>query len=215
MAKLDAKNELLKDSILLMAKKVVKMYEFAIESIEENDNEKALKVIRMDEYINLAEEEINDLSIEALALLSPVASDLRNVVASIKIAAELERIADYSKAIAKFVIKNDTLDNDILKKSRELCDVFLTMFDHTMDAYDKGDANWALVIPEEDVKINEIFEEILEILKEKSIDGDKETIVNLIPTIRMLRNLERAGDHTKNICEHIIHQVKGKYFEFN
>lgn len=215
MAKLDAKNELLKNSILAMARRVANMYEVAVEAVEENDNEKALKVIRMDEYVNLAEEEINDLAIESLALLSPVASDLRIVVSSIKIAIELERIGDYSKAIAKFVIKNDPLDNDIISKTRELCDVFLVMFDHAMDAYDKGDANWAISIPEEDVKINEIFNEILEILREKSIEGDKDTIINLIPTIRMMRNLERAGDHTKNICEHIIYQVKGKHFEFN
>ncbi len=215
MVKIDAKNELIKSCILAMAKKVSNMYEVALEAIEENNNEKALKVIRMDEYVNLAEEDINDLAIDALALLSPVASDLRNIVSSIKIATELERIADYAKAMAKFIIKSGPLDNEILNKTRELGDVFLAMFDHAMDAYDKADANWAISIPEEDARINEIFNEILEILKEKSEAGDKQVLERLIPTIRMMRNLERAGDHTKNICEHIIYQVKGKHFEFN
>lgn len=215
MVKIDEKNEYLKETLLSMAKKVSTMYEIALESVEENNNEKALNVIQMDEYVNILNEDVNNIAIDSLALLSPVAKDLRFAIASIKIATDLERIGDYAKAIAKFIIKNGPMDKALIEKTREIGDVFLTMLDHAMDAYSKGDSNWAMSIPEEDIRINEIFTQLSEMVKEKALSGDKNILDKIIPTVNMMRNLERAGDHTKNICEHIIYQTKGQHIEFN
>ena len=85
MIKLDDKCKRIKDCVMQMANRVEQMYSLSLEIIESGDSEQALKVIQMDDFVNSAEEEINDLAIEALALLSPVASDLRKVITGIKI----------------------------------------------------------------------------------------------------------------------------------
>lgn len=213
MIKLDDLCLRIKEGVLVMSTYVSEMYGLSLEALEEKDKDKALQVIQMDERVNRKEEEINDWAIEALALLSPVAIDLRRVIAGIKIASDLERIGDYAKGISIFMVKNGGLDSDIMVKTKQLADVFLVMLDHAMDSYAKGDAEWAMTIPEEDLEIDHLFEEILEILEDKIRAQEKIEI--LIPIMGMLRNLKRAGEHTKNICEHTIFEVKGQHVEFN
>ena len=167
MIKLDDKCKRIKDCVMQMANRVEQMYSLSLEIIESGDSEQALKVIQMDDFVNSAEEEINDLAIEALALLSPVASDLRKVITGIKISSDLERIGDYAKSIAGFVLRNGKLDEEVAAKARQLGDVFLTMIDHAMDSYNKSDAVWAMSIPEEDAEIDRIFDEILTILQDR------------------------------------------------
>ena len=213
MVKIEDKCTALHECVLKMSTRVSQMYEMALDVIESADRETALKIIRMDEYVNYAEEEINDLAVEALALLSPVATDLRVVICAIKIASDLERIADYAKSMASFVIKAEKIDEELVHKAKELGDIVLAMLDHAMNAYDAKDGAWAMLIPEEDEQIDAIFDEIMQILEEKMTD--KEAVHRLIPAVGMLRNLERAGDHIKNICEHTIFQLKGQHIEFN
>ncbi|MFV0479557.1 MAG: phosphate signaling complex protein PhoU [Anaerorhabdus sp.] len=213
MVKLDEQCLQIKDCVLSMANAVSKMYALSLEALEFEDKEKALKVIKMDDVVNRYEEEINDLAIDALALLSPVASDLRKVLAAIKIASDLERIGDYAKGIAFFMIKNGGLDEEIMLLAKQLGDVFLTMLDHAMDSYAQSDAHWAMSIPEEDLEIDRLFDEILNVLKNRAKIQERFDI--FIPIIGMLRNLKRAGEHTKNICEHTIFEIKGQHVEFN
>lgn len=196
-----------------MSKRVEDMYSLALDIMETGDKDMALKVIEMDDFVNSAEEEINDLAIEALALLSPVASDLRKIIAAIKISSDLERIGDYAKSIAGFVVRNGQLDPELAKMARKLGDTFLTMIDHAMDSYSKADAMWAMSIPEEDLEIDRIFDEILAVLQTRI--RNQEMAEDIIPIMGMLRNLKRAGEHTKNICEHTIFEVKGQHIEFN
>jgi phosphate transport system protein len=211
--KIDEKNELIVACIVKMANRVANMYRLAIEAMNENDMEKALKVISMDEFVNIGEEEANTLAIESLALLSPVASDLRIVVAAIKIASELERIGDYAKGIASFLIKNEEVDQEIKELSSKLTDAILIMLDHSIDAYVKRDAETAMLIPEEDKEIDLIFFEVIGLLQKRL--NNQEDVSYLIPMIGMMRNLERAGDHITNICEHIVFDVKGQRIEFS
>lgn len=213
MIKIDQKCEVLKKCVLNMASRVEQMHELALETIADGNVNNALKIIEMDEFVNAAEEEINDLAIEALALLSPVASDLRKVISSVKIASDLERIGDYAKNIAVFIIKNNTIDSDLVSKAQDIGNIFLAMLDHAMEAYSKEDAEWAMMIPSEDEQINDLYKEIIDILQSGSVNN--KDMKNLIETAGMIRNLERAGDHTKNICEHCIFEVKGQHIEFN
>ena len=91
--------------ILQMYRKVKTMHELALDVLRIGDKEKALQLIYMDDFVNPLEEAINDQAQTVLALLSPVATDLRKVIAGIKIASDLERIGDYAKNIADYVIK--------------------------------------------------------------------------------------------------------------
>ncbi|MFI3284104.1 MAG: phosphate signaling complex protein PhoU [Erysipelotrichaceae bacterium] len=215
MVKLDDINQSIKDKLLEMANKVIAMHALALETINEEDNEKALKVIKMDDIVNAYEEDVNTLVLESLALLSPVAKDLRHAVAAIKIASELERIGDYAKNMVKFTIKQGKLDNELKEKVLEIGNIFISMLDHSMDAYNKQDVNWAYQIPEEDNEINERYKIAVKLLEDALTQNTQLDGKNIIYIFSLMRNLERAGDHTKNICEHIVYEVKGHHVEFD
>ena len=192
-----------------MATIINNMYAKVYEALDEHNVDKALEVIKMDEFVNRLDEEVNDLAIENLALLAPVASDLRKVIAAIKITTDLERIGDYAKNIASFVITDGYINEDIKDDVKIMIDNFLTMLDHAMDCYNKEDLKWAYEIPLEDENINAAFKSIVDKVK------TDEKVDHVIAMSSMLRNIERAGDHTKNVCEHIIYQLKGLHIEFN
>ncbi|MDD6524724.1 MAG: phosphate signaling complex protein PhoU [Firmicutes bacterium] len=209
MVKIDEKLSYLKQRILHMATIINNMYAKVYEALDEHNVDKALEVIKMDEFVNRLDEEVNDLAIENLALLAPVASDLRKVIAAIKITTDLERIGDYAKNIASFVITDGYINEDIKDDVKIMIDNFLTMLDHAMDCYNKEDLKWAYEIPLEDENINAAFKSIVDKVK------TDENVDHVIAMSSMLRNIERAGDHTKNVCEHIIYQLKGLHIEFN
>lgn len=209
MVKIDEKLSYLKQRILHMATIINNMYAKVYEALDEHNVDKALEVIKMDEFVNRLDEEVNDLAIENLALLAPVASDLRKVIAAIKITTDLERIGDYAKNIASFVITDGYINEEIKDDVKIMIDNFLTMLDHAMDCYNKEDLKWAYEIPLEDENINAAFKSIVDKVK------TDENVDHVIAMSSMLRNIERAGDHTKNVCEHIIYQLKGLHIEFN
>lgn len=209
MVKIDEKLSYLKQRILQMATIINNMYAKVYEALDEHNVDKALEVIKMDEFVNRLDEEVNDLAIENLALLAPVASDLRKVIAAIKITTDLERIGDYAKNIASFVITDGYINEEIKDDVKVMIDNFLTMLDHAMDCYNKEDLKWAYEIPLEDENINAAFKSIVDKVK------TDENVDHVIAMSSMLRNIERAGDHTKNVCEHIIYQLKGLHIEFN
>lgn len=192
-----------------MATIINNMYAKVYEALDEHNVDKALEVIKMDEFVNRLDEEVNDLAIENLALLAPVASDLRKVIAAIKITTDLERIGDYAKNIASFVITDGYINEEIKDDVKIMIDNFLTMLDHAMDCYNKENLKWAYEIPLEDENINAAFKSIVDKVK------TDENVDHVIAMSSMLRNIERAGDHTKNVCEHIIYQLKGLHIEFN
>lgn len=213
MVKIDDSLNIYQNTVLEMARKVRMMHVLAMEVMSEGNVEKALSIIKMDDFVNNYEEEINDKAVETLALLAPVATDLRIVIAGIKIASDLERIGDYAKNIAEYVIRHGQVDTVVLQFSQLIVEDFLSMYDHTISAYEAKDAKKAFEIPLEDEKINERFNELVETLDQMVSQNKK--IAHLVQMVAMLRNIERSGDHTKNICEHLIYQVKGQHFDFH
>jgi phosphate transport system protein len=205
MVRIDTELALFQDSILQMSEKVRRMYTMALEVLESGNKERSLAIIELDEFVNNNEEEINDRGLEVLSLLAPVASDLRIIIAGIKIASDLERIGDYAKNIARYVIKNEAIDGELLNHAQKIGQKFIDLFDKAIECYVKKDAKTAIEVPQLDDEIDAAFEISME---------RGENVPHLVATVGMLRNIERAGDHTKNICEHLIYQVKGQHYDF-
>ena len=200
MIKIDKELDTMEENVLKMGQKVVRMHEKVVQALNSPNKEIELEIVQSDDIINHLEEEINDQAVRSLALLSPVASDLRKVVADIKIASELERIGDYAKNISIFLIKHDDMDASILDYAQAMEKGFIAMLQETMTCYESRD-----------IEINVLYKE----LKEKIRHDDSSYLVEHIFEISsMLRNIERAGDHTKNICEHIIYMIKGQHYDF-
>lgn len=211
MVKMDTALLNMEQNVIKMGNKVLAMHAKVIGVLEEESRDQELAIIQSDDVINHLEEEINDQAVRCLALLSPVASDLRKVIANIKIASELERIGDYAKNIAIFLIKNDSLDQNVCKYAVKMEQQFMTMLQDTMSAYENRDIEQAFEIPERDKKIKTLYYKLRDKVTTKEEDAFMKQIFELSS---MLRNMERAGDHTKNICEHIIYMVKGQHYDF-
>lgn len=209
--KIEKELEEMEAVLLKMGKKTSLMHQHLLAILTTFDRDTALALIQNDERINLLEEEINDLGIAALALLAPVASDLRRVITAIKIASELERIADYAKNTALYLLKHDHVDPLILEYAQMMEQTFLSMLADAMHAYEERDVEAAFEIPAQDVIIDQMVKELYEKFNHyEDIDQLKQGML----AGELLRSMERSGDHTKNICEHIIYLVKGQHYDF-
>lgn len=209
MVKLDAELAAMEQNLLKMAQRVIAMHEKVVAVLKQPSKEIELDIVQADDVINHLEEEINDQAIRSLALLSPVASDLRKVIADIKIASELERIGDYAKNIAIFLIKNESLDATIRSYGIAMEEQLMEMLKDTITAYEQRDVDMAFEIAERDKAIKELYYKLKSKLKEQ-----EDLLQHIFEISAMMRNMERAGDHTKNICEHIIYMMKGQHYDF-
>lgn len=212
MVKINLELGLFKDNILLMSSRVYKMHEDALRALKTSDKDLALSIIESDEYVNNDEEAVNRRALEVLALLAPVASDLRIIIAGIKIATDLERMGDYAKNIARFILKNDPILDEQMILIEEIYHVYLNFLNKVMEAFENKDLDAAFALPKIDEEIDLLIKNLFFKLEEVELN-DPNTI-RLIPLVGMARNIERAGDHTKNICEQIIYEATGQHYDF-
>lgn len=201
------------DQVLIaMAKKVLVMHDLAIEALKEDDKAKALIVVEMDDYVNHYNEEINNKAIEMLSLLQPVAKDLRSIIAGIRISIDLERIGDYAKGIARYTIKQEQLQDELFSLTHDIYTPLRELLEMVIELIETKDTDLAYRIPEQDEKLDAALQRaIASIEKLMETKGSHHYPFHYFG---MLRNLERAGDHTKNIAESLIYQIKGQHVDF-
>ena len=211
MVKIDKELDTMEANVMKMARQVISMHEKVVEVLENPDREMELEIMQADDIINHMEEEVNDQAVRSLALLSPVASDLRKVVADIKIASELERIGDYAKNVAKYLLKQYAQFPHVLEYAQQMEKYMINILKETMKAYEERNVESAFEIVKRDQYLNQLVKEIRARLKEESGEN---LIEDVFVVSGMLRNIERAGDHIKNICEHIIYMMKGQHYDF-
>ncbi len=214
MIRIDGKLSQMEQTLVKMGNRVVSMHECVCEVLAVPNKERELEIIQADDRINHMEEEINDLAIESLALLAPVATDLRKVIGTIKIATELERIGDYAKNIAKFLIKNENLSDVVADYAISMEKDLISMLEKAMQCMVDQDEEAAFAIPESDHLINQQMRDIREKLLSNKEESKEDTLKELFEISAMLRNIERAGDHVKNICEHVLYMMKGQHYDF-
>ncbi len=212
MVKITTELEMFEELVFLMSEKVRRMHAWTTEILKTGDKEKALSIIELDEYVNHDEELINRRALEVLALLAPLASDLRKVIVGIKIATDLERIGDYAKSIARYVIKNETINEAYLPYVETINSSFLNFYDATMEVYRVKDVKRALELAKLDEEIDSTIAKLYNHLEKDNQDHEDRT--NVVAFVSLLRNFERAGDHTKNILEHLIYEVTNQRYDF-
>lgn len=196
-----------------MLKKVTQMFELGKKALSDSDKEVALSIIEMDDYVNHLDEDINHQATEMLSLLQPVAKDLRSIIAGIRLSTDIERIGDYAKNIGRFVIKNESMSEELTTLTNRIIDAILAQLSDVLTALEKNDLDAAYKIPENDSKIDAAFIETIHYIEDK-IHQDPLNFKYPVRLITMLRSLERAGDHVKNICESLIYKLKGQHIDF-
>jgi phosphate transport system protein len=205
---LQALKDNLVDMLLLVKDQMVKCKE----AIHKNDVSIAEAVVSEEKKVNNQELAIDRDCENILALFTPVASDLRLVLASIKISNDLERIGDNAKSLAKFLVNNPDKNTRPYLKSfeiEEMLEVLITMLKDMGEALRKDDTKLAVKTTKKDEQLNEYnkkaFKTTASLMQEHP--EDSKTILTLFSHTR---NLERAGDLTKNIAEEIVFHIEAK-----
>ncbi len=210
MTHLEEELEQLMEAVVSMTKMTISQMQKAKEAYLTMDVDIAEEVVHNEARINAMELSIDRDCENIFALFNPVASDLRLVMAVLKIIADLERIGDYAHGIANYVIEeNDRISEDLLDKTQvfKMFDVVISMLEDIKIAIVEEDTKLARKVYQKDSKLNKINKNASEIITE-FIKSDPEITRKALYLFSVIRKLERAGDHIKNIAEDLIFYVE-------
>jgi len=183
----------------------------AAKSFETNDIDLANDVRARDKAIDALEAEINEEVTRIIALQSPAASDLRILLSILKVSANLERIGDYAKNMAKRT--NVLLQMPMIENSpaalRNLSREVQLMLKDALDAYVRRDTDMAHDVISRDTDVDELynslFREFLTYMME-----DPRNITACMHLHFIAKNIERMGDHVTSIAEQVVFLVTGE-----
>ena len=181
----------------------------AMKALQRNDLELAQAVRKADKAIDTIEADVEKLAVQIIALRAPMANDLREVVAALKIAAVVERIGDYAKNIAKRVpgIESDTRIEP-LSVLPAMAKMASEMVHDVLDAFAARDAAAAVEICERDNALDDFYDSIFRTLVTYMVENPK-TIGQVAHLLFVAKNLERIGDHATNVAEMVYFAATG------
>jgi phosphate transport system protein len=212
---LEKELERIQDELIDLGVMVERTIIESVEILKARQIEAARRLIAADSEINRRRYSIESDTLVLIARQQPMAKDLRTLAAILEIAGELERIADYSKGIAKITVllgsqplikplvdipRMATLASDMLHRA------LLTFID-------RNDAT-ARSIPAEDQQIDDLYDQIYRELMTYVL-SDPRNIEQVSHLMWVAHNLERAADRVVNICERVIFTVTGELIEFD
>lgn len=184
----------------------------AIESVARRDNELAERTVQEDRRIDSLEAEIETRAVRVIALRQPMATDLREAIAAIKIASDLERIGDLAKNIAKraLVIQGDfetpaRLIQGIARMGR----LAQGQLKSVLDSCSNRDAQLAMEVWRGDEEIDEMYNSVFRELLTYMME-DPRTIGVCTHLLFIAKNIERIGDHATNVAETVYYVVTGE-----
>ncbi len=183
----------------------------AMQALVKRDLELARKVIADDKAIDRLETEVEKLAVRIIALRAPMADDLREVIAALKIAAVLERIGDYAKNIAKragALEGRRTIEPISLLPS--MAQVATEMVHNVLIAFAARDAALAVEVNERDKVVDDFYNSIFRTLVTYMVENPQ-SISNAAHLLFVAKNLERVGDHATNVAEMVYFAATGEY----
>jgi len=181
----------------------------AIEAVVKRDSDFATEVIEGDVEIDQLERDIEALVMRLLALRQPMARDLRQSIAALKIASDLERIGDYAANVAKRSIAlNQTPAVKPVYAIPRMGRLCQAMIKDILDAYVERDADKALAVWLRDEELDEMYTSLFRELLTYMIE-DPRNITACTHLLFIAKNLERIGDHTTNVAETLYFLVHG------
>jgi len=211
---IDTQIQALRQEFITMGLEVKAALEKAINSLKEDDKQAAKEVIEHDEVINNHETHLEKKTAQIIALQSPVAGDLREIISILKASSDLERLADHAVSIAKNVLllKEERRDDEIDMMIVKMGDNVLTMLASILKAYTEMDEKLAIKIAEMDAGNDGIF---LDIRKRAMglVKTNPKFAGEGFDYLQIANHLERSGDYITNIAEWIVYTKKGKITE--
>lgn len=199
----------LKGMVAEMGALAVEQLAAIVAATERFDAAIAARVIEREPRADHLEHEIEGLTIRILALRQPMAADLRQALAALRIAGELERICDHAENIAERLISLSGGQGEPARGLTDLGRFARAMVEDIMRAYATADAALADEVWKRDRDLDEmysgLFRELLTYMME-----DPRRISATIQTLFMARDIERIGDRATNIAEMVRYLVSGR-----
>ena len=184
----------------------------AIEALTKHDDELARKVVESDARIDALEAEVDRLAVRTIALRAPMADDLRDVIAALKISGVVERIGDYSKNIAKRVTRFEMPTRlEPLTLIPAMAEIAQSMVRDVLNAYGSRDAVLAVEVIHRDEKVDNFYNSVFRNLVSHMVENPA-TISDAAQLLFVARNLERIGDHATNVAEMVYFAATGDYY---
>jgi phosphate transport system protein len=202
--------EHLKERILAMGGLAEDRVETAVEALVTAEPSRLEAIVKGDEPINQLHVEIDGLAFRLLALYQPMASDLRVIVAALKINADLERVGDMAVNIAEAALRY--LEHPPVKPLLDLprmADLAQAMLRDALDAFVRRDTALAQSVLDRDDTLDGFKATIIRDLLALMVQNP-DVIEGAMELILISRHLERIGDHATNIAEDIIFVVSAK-----
>ena len=183
----------------------------AVNALVKYDAEAATEIVETDQRIDALESGIDDFAVRMIAKRQPMASDLRTIITGLKVAANLERIGDYAKNIAKRTVTISAtpgLRGPIATVAR-MAELVQDMIKNALDAYIAEDADKADDVCARDQEVDQmhsaLFRELLTYMME-----DPRNITPCTHLLFIAKNVERIGDHATNVAEQVHYMVHGE-----
>ncbi|MCC5878412.1 MAG: phosphate signaling complex protein PhoU [Idiomarina sp.] len=199
-----------RNAVLSMGGEVEKQLTDALRAIKDSDHELADKVLSNDSKVNSFEMDIDNACTQLIAKRQPTARDLRQIIATFKTIADLERIGDETKRIAGVAKETFSSEQQHLLASLEnLGQLVLTMLRTVLDAFARMDTEAALDVHRTDKGIDQQYEAMLRQLMTYMME-DPRSIPKIMDVVFSARSLERIGDRCQNVAEYVIYNVHGK-----
>ncbi len=202
---------LLNNKIAKMGGLAEKVLGQSLEALERRDPDLAATTISEDEEIDELQRDIEEQAVVMIARRQPMAYDLRQIMASLRISADLERIGDLGKNIAKraVAVVTEQQPKQLMLGLKHMGELSLGQLKEVLDAFIERDAERALSVwykdEEIDAMYNSLFRELLTYMME-----DPRNIGISTHLLFGAKNLERVGDHTTNIAETVHYLVRGQ-----
>ncbi len=188
-----------------------RMVDEAVAALVHSDDGLAAKVIRDDEMLDAGQREVDDKAIVIIAKRQPMAADLREIIGAIRISADLERVGDLGKNIAKRVgaISRERQPVSLFRGLQSLAELALTQLKEVLDAYASRSVEKIAFVRDRDDRIDamytSLFRELLTYMME-----DPRNISACTHLLFCAKNIERIGDHATNIAETVYYIATGE-----
>ena len=210
MSAFDEELKYLSKRIAAMGGHAERMVEQAVAALVNADPGLAQKVINDDAVLDEGQREIDDKAIIIIAKRQPMATDLREIVGAIRISADLERVGDLGKNVAKRVVAvtDGRQPTSLFRGLEALANLALTQLKEVLDVYASRSVDKIGFVRDRDDQIDAMYTSLFRELLTYMMEDPR----NITPCTHLLfcaKNIERIGDHATNIAETIYYIVTG------
>ena len=207
--KFDMQLDLLNEQLAHMGELCEVAINRGTEALKKGDLKQAAEVIRADEEIDQMEKDVERLCLKLLLQQQPVARDLRQISAALKMITDMERIGDQASDIAEIIISENKSEATDIQTIGQMSESVAKMVRDSVNAYVEKDLELSRQVMEADDAVDRLFEEnkqelINFISDNKGVQGKR-----AIDLIMVAKYLERIGDHATNIAEWVEFSITG------